>query len=641
MGFPLADVLTSDSLVEEFACKICTELVEYTKCSYTKCGHVFCSVCLGTWMARAGTASDEARAEAALNGQNPVVGTRCPTCNTGIDAQSVSDLKTASPLAWRLLGRVKVRCPTHGTTNCQWSGDLSEVSAHLTDSKSHIGNYTSDTKAAQCGTASASQADKQQYATTNAEALKEQGNAKFAARSFKEAIQLYSKAISVAEQSYMGTNSAPTNSAPNKSLASYYGNRAAAWLHVGAAKECIEDCRRALGIDPTHAKAHLRLIKALCESSDIAGAASAAKTAVKHQPENKEINEIATTTEMLSAYLGEGDRLLAANDALGALETFTQANSVIQCASASLGVAKAEIQLGRCDRATMLTLQVIKRDAGNVAAYATRGHALCLSDDFDQGMKHLKESLRLDPDHNEAQKLFRAMKKTDTSLKKARECVAVRNFEQAEKEYTNALEVSSAPQKSPLFPIILGERGNAYLRLKRFEDALKDCDAAIESREDHKHAYYVAGNALLSLNRPSEAAERLKVLTQIDPGDETTRRHYEKAVFEVRKAKRPRYYEVLGVSSVASVPEIKQAYKQRCMQWHPDRLVNANDDEKKLAETNFKQLGEALEIMEDPMKRKLYDEGYDKEAIAERVEAARRAAHRGGHGSGSGGGGCC
>jgi hypothetical protein len=28
MGFPLADVLTSDDLIEEFACKICTELVE-------------------------------------------------------------------------------------------------------------------------------------------------------------------------------------------------------------------------------------------------------------------------------------------------------------------------------------------------------------------------------------------------------------------------------------------------------------------------------------------------------------------------------------------------------------------------------------------------------------------------------------
>tara|TARA_Y100000746_G_scaffold64918_1_gene53709 strand:- start:503 stop:985 length:483 start_codon:yes stop_codon:yes gene_type:complete len=127
------------------------------------------------------------------------------------------------------------------------------------------------------------------------------------------------------------------------------------------------------------------------------------------------------------------------------------------------------------------------------------------------------------------------------------------------------------------------------------------------------------------------------------------RRHHEKATFEVRKSKRPDYYAILGISRVASVPEVKQAYKQRCMEWHPDRHASSSDEDKAAAERNFKLLGEALEVMEDTMKRQLYDEGFDKEAIAERVEAARRAAHRGGygngnghsHGGGCGSGGCC
>ena len=38
-----------------------------------------------------------------------------------------------------------------------------------------------------------------------------------------------------------------------------------------------------------------------------------------------------------------------------------------------------------------------------------------------------------------------------------------------------------------------------------------------------------------------------------------------------------------------------------------------------------KRLGEALEILTDPFKRQLYDEGHDKASIEERVEAARRA----------------
>lgn len=36
---------------------------------------------------------------------------------------------------------------------------------------------------------------------------------------------------------------------------------------------------------------------------------------------------------------------------------------------------------------------------------------------------------------------------------------------------------------------------------------------------------------------------------------------------------------------------------------------------------------QALEVLTDPFKRQLYDEGYDKEAIEERVAAAQRAAH--------------
>jgi DnaJ family protein C protein 7 len=32
----------------------------------------------------------------------------------------------------------------------------------------------------------------------------------------------------------------------------------------------------------------------------------------------------------------------------------------------------------------------------------------------------------------------------------------------------------------------------------------------------------------------------------MDPSDETVRRHHEKAVFEVKKSKRPDYYAILG-----------------------------------------------------------------------------------------------
>lgn len=373
--------------------------------------------------------------------------------------------------------------------------------------------------------------------------------------------------------------------------------------------------------------------------SDVAAAEDSLRQACVKCPGSKEMVEELGKMQRLAAQLVEGEKLMMAGEPSRALELYTAAMGITQCAAVALGAARAETGLGRCDRAMRLTLQVIRSDPSNVQAYAVRGHALCLKVDFDQGMKHLKESLRLDPDHAEAQRLHRRMKRAGGALERGRAAVAKRDFNVAVEGFTESLEAADAPSQSPLTATTLAERANAHLRLKDFDASLADCARAIASQEDHKPAYFTQATALLNLGKPQEAADSLEVLLRMDPGDETVKRHHEKALFEVRKAKRPDYYAILGISSVASLPEIKQAYKARCMEWHPDRHAMKTEEEKVTAEMNFKALGEALEIMEDQMKRQLYDEGYDKEAIVERAEAARRAAHRGGCGS-HGGGGC-
>lgn len=72
------------------------------------------------------------------------------------------------------------------------------------------------------------------------------------------------------------------------------------------------------------------------------------------------------------------------------------------------------------------------------------------------------------------------------------------------------------------------------------------------------------------------------------------------------------------------------ARRARALECHPDKFVGQGEAAAKEAEKNFKLLGEALEVLGDAQMRSLYDEGYDKTAIDERVEAARRAA-RGDH----------
>src|SRR4026209_916560 len=63
------------------------------------------------------------------------------------------------------------------------------------------------------------------------------------------------------------------------------------------------------------------------------------------------------------------------------------------------------------------------------------------------------------------------------------------------------------------------------------------------------------------------------------------------------------YYSTLGVSKSSSDKEIKQAYRKRARKHHPD--VNPGD---KAAETRFKEINEAYEVLGDPDKRKKYDD---------------------------------
>lgn len=64
------------------------------------------------------------------------------------------------------------------------------------------------------------------------------------------------------------------------------------------------------------------------------------------------------------------------------------------------------------------------------------------------------------------------------------------------------------------------------------------------------------------------------------------------------------YYEVLGVARDAGADDIKKAYRKLALKWHPDRHPK---EQREQAETTFKQVSEAYEVLSDPEKRKKYD----------------------------------
>ena len=77
------------------------------------------------------------------------------------------------------------------------------------------------------------------------------------------------------------------------------------------------------------------------------------------------------------------------------------------------------------------------------------------------------------------------------------------------------------------------------------------------------------------------------------------------------------HYTTLGLSSAATLPDIKKAFRQKASSWHPDK--NAALD----ASARFRAVQAAYEVLSDVDKREAYDANRRRNLLDSPIDTAR------------------
>lgn len=69
------------------------------------------------------------------------------------------------------------------------------------------------------------------------------------------------------------------------------------------------------------------------------------------------------------------------------------------------------------------------------------------------------------------------------------------------------------------------------------------------------------------------------------------------------------YYSILGLEKGADQKQIKNAFRQASVKWHPDKHQDEPEEQRKEAEDKFKEINEAYTVLSDEKLKNAYDNG--------------------------------
>jgi len=206
-------------------------------------------------------------------------------------------------------------------------------------------------------------------------------------------------------------------------------------------------------------------------------------------------------------------------------------------------------------------------------------------------------------------KIMETLRVIEPEKEKANELFKKGDYANALEAYTKLLEID--PDNKNFNSTILANRALCLQKLGKFMEALADVNKSIALNENYTKAYTRRGNIQFDLKNYDEARYDFEKVKTFEPSNSEVKKRIEECKRREKEAKKKDYYKVLEVSTGASAEEIKKAYRKLAPKYHPDKNNSGTEEEKKQAEKMFKEVNEAYQVLSDPKKKQMFDNGTD------------------------------
>jgi tetratricopeptide (TPR) repeat protein len=542
---------------------------------------------------------------------------------------------------------------------------------------------------------------------------KENGNSAYKAKDYRGAIMHYTLAIETA-----------TNQVDKDTLATYYNNRAAAATMILQYEDALVDCNHILTFNPSFVKAYSRkakiltLIGRLKEAKEVynqvlqvmntmntneqdvdhtlirtnstistAGAASVNATQEKANIASlqKDLDTLLQRVDLIQKLLkiNSDKKLSNSNNSNSDAHVLQELIPLLTIPQSNASQALKQINLilsSSCPQykdllpyklqcyiitqqfndAYTLSSTLLRSMNNDCMILYYRSYILYRKGLIAETLKHLKQILRMNPDHSLSQKLYKALRSLSQQKDSGDDEYKVGNHQKAVENYTNAI---SNPICVGLFKSkLLYNRSCSLYYLKSYQDCIQDCNDALLIDDEYVKVYIRRGNALVNLDECTEKdcmnaiqdfEKAMELLERSSSGgggsspnnnenrmsssEEKQMKELKSKIREtqvqIKRLKQKDFYKILNVSRNATQNEIKKSYRKLALQYHPDRQSNKSEEEKMKAEVFFKDVNLAYEVLSDETKKRKYDSGVEVEDLDN-----PHAGHGHGHGHGGFGG---